>query len=54
MLVVNVSGIELLRKIVVLNSKDGIGKGHEEYQEIGNTKHYFSEEKIVEEYLATK
>lgn len=44
----------------LLDNSDGddivalIGKGHEEYQEIGNTKHYFSEEKIVEEYLATK
>ena len=31
-----------------------IGKGHEEYQEIEGVKHFFSEEKIVSEYLRTK
>lgn len=31
-----------------------IGKGHEEYQEIHGVKYYFSEEKIVKDYLQTK
>ncbi|MCI8418692.1 MAG: UDP-N-acetylmuramoyl-L-alanyl-D-glutamate--2,6-diaminopimelate ligase [Lachnospiraceae bacterium] len=31
-----------------------IGKGHEEYQEVRGVKYYFSEEKIVAEYLQTK
>ena len=31
-----------------------IGKGHEEYQEIGNQKFFFSEEQIIEEYLQEK
>lgn len=31
-----------------------IGKGHEEYQEIEGVKHYFSEEKVVSEYMKTK
>ena len=31
-----------------------IGKGHEEYQEVQGVKYYFSEEKIVEEYIAQK
>lgn len=31
-----------------------IGKGHEEYQEVRGVKYYFSEEKVVEEYLKTK
>ncbi len=38
------------------NTKNGdivalIGKGHEEYQEIEGKKYYFSEEKVVDEYL---
>ena len=31
-----------------------MGKGHEEYQEIRGVKHYFSEEKIISDYLQTK
>ncbi len=31
-----------------------IGKGHEEYQDIKGVKYYFSEEKIVNDYLETK
>lgn len=31
-----------------------IGKGHEEYQEIKGIKYFFSEEKIVSDYLETK
>lgn len=31
-----------------------IGKGHEEYQDVLGAKYFFSEEKIVEEYLAEK
>lgn len=31
-----------------------IGKGHEEYQEVRGVKYYFSEEKIIQEYLMTK
>lgn len=31
-----------------------IGKGHEEYQEIEGVKYYFSEEKIIQQYLAEK
>ena len=31
-----------------------IGKGHEEYQDIRGVKHFFSEEKVVLDYLKTK
>lgn len=31
-----------------------VGKGHEEYQEVRGVKYYFSEEKIIQEYLMTK
>ena len=31
-----------------------IGKGHEEYQEVKGVKYFFSEEKIIREYLETK
>ena len=31
-----------------------IGKGHEEYQDIRGVKYYFSEEKVVLDYLAQK
>lgn len=31
-----------------------IGKGHEEYQDIKGVKHFFSEEKVVSDYLKTK
>lgn len=31
-----------------------IGKGHEEYQEINGVKYFFSEEKIVRDYIETK
>lgn len=46
-------------RYVIDNARDGdiialIGKGHEEYQEIQGVKHFFSEEKVVEEYLKEK
>ncbi|MBR3965331.1 MAG: UDP-N-acetylmuramoyl-L-alanyl-D-glutamate--2,6-diaminopimelate ligase [Clostridia bacterium] len=31
-----------------------VGKGHEEYQDIKGVKYYFSEEKIIKEYAASK
>ena len=31
-----------------------IGKGHEEYQDIKGVKYFFSEEKVVSDYLKTK
>jgi UDP-N-acetylmuramoyl-L-alanyl-D-glutamate--2,6-diaminopimelate ligase len=31
-----------------------LGKGHEEYQDIKGIKYYFSEEKIIKEYAASK
>lgn len=49
---------EAIRYLIDHCGKDDIvaliGKGHEEYQEIEGVKHYFSEEKVVAEYMKTR